>query len=188
MQLRSRVTSAIRSVGTAPRCCAQGLPLQASWWLKGRDACTPWFRHNCEQQTLARRSHAHLRRVVFATSRWGRSFGPARGVGGFPSHDPELRCRGSMRQEGPASSSLCGGQADRMPGAGLEGQKETRGQILGVSRRAGCRQGRTERWAVFTRKPREAHGVNSWAQGGDGKSRWRRGGEESVLSRACSRR
>ena len=41
-----------------------------------------------------------------------------------------------------------------MPGAGLEGRKETRGQIPGVSRRAGCRQGRTERWAVY-QKARE---------------------------------
>ena len=49
--------------------------------------------------------------------------------------------------------SLCGGQADGMTGRGLEGQKETRGQIPGVSRRVGCRQGRAEHWAVFARKP-----------------------------------
>ena len=40
-----------------------------------------------------------------------------------------------------------------MTGRGLEGQKETRGQIPGVSRRVGCRQGRAEHWAVFARKP-----------------------------------
>ena len=75
-----------------------------------------------------------------------------------------------------------------MIGGGLEGQKETRGQIPGVSRRVGCRQGHTEHQLCLPESPREAHGINTWAQGGDGKSRWRRGGEESVLSRACSRR